>query len=266
MLMGHIWHVGYVDRGRNLTENNFYKPLRDVRAFVGNNAALLYRFGCMQFILERYNGMATALGVDCWRKAIELDPKIAARHAEFWKIYEIPLHDPDAAASGNDLTSALRFSIGLWFGGITDARALIKSTCYAELQPRMLEYVNTKEPPADENGNPENWDSERMNSFIILAEMGDVSLIKDRFWLFREFFHDAIIDGDLTVKQLGVVFTPVMTTEEYAEYRRFIEPELQQARERKGRYSTYLSGQAKIEGLLNDLKQAQPGHTQAYTE
>lgn len=258
LCMGYVWKLTMDERsGRRRHDDRYwFERNKIILEYANEHPELMYRFGTMLFILDRKRWQSVASGVDCWRAALKADPKLADRHAEFWKIYEIPLHE-DHAVCAKDLKSALVYSLGFAYGPVGDVRALIKERYYREVRDTLVAFANNKD-------NDNSVTSERANSFAILAEMGDASLIVDRFWLFRQTFDDYMTGDTPGREHMAALFAEAMTAEDYKEYRAILDTNLRDVRNKEGRYSGYTRAQDKLVNLLEDLRRAQPAHTDAF--
>lgn len=258
MAMGYRWWVGINERSdREFGSKQYWDRVGPIGEYIKGKPDLLYRWGTLRFILDRKNNLIAASGTDSWLEAVNLDPAIVSRHAEFWQIYETPLSD-EAAVCARDLKSALEYSLCLSAGPIAAARELVKLLYYKEMQPTLIKFANSKIE--------EGIDSERLNSFVILAEKGDALLIEDRYWLFRKAFNEYVFDSQVTQEQMRWLFMAPMTAENYREFRIMIDANILQATSKEGRYGTYPSGLGKVQALASDLKAAQPEHTASYEE
>lgn len=255
---GYVWKLTLDERsGRRRHDDKFwYERFNIILEHARTSPEHMYRFGTMLFILDRKRWQSVASGVDCWREALKADPSLAARHNEFWKIYEVPLNE-DHAACAKDLKSALTYSLGFAYGPLADVRALIKEKYFAELRDTLVRYANNKQPEGDVA-------TERLNSFCILAEMGDVELVTDRFWLFRQLFDDYMTSSLPSREHMKTLLAAPMSAEDYKEARTLIEGHLRDVRNKEGRYTVYTTATEKLNNLLEDLRQGQPLHTDAF--
>ncbi len=257
LCMGYVWNITIKERtGRRYDDRYWFDRTSVILEYAKTNPELMYRYGTMLFILDRKLWQAVASGVDLWREALKADPSLEARHAEFWKIYEVPLSE-EHLACGKDLKSALQYALGMSYGPVEDVRGLIKERYYKELRDTLVKYAANKQEDNE-------LDTERINSFGILAEMGDITLVEDRFWLFRRTFDDYMSGYAPTREQMKALFMAPMTEEDYKEYRAIIDPNLADAQAKTGRWSTYTNAVDKLTSLLNDLRGAQPAHTEVF--
>lgn len=255
LCMGYVWKATMDERGgrRRFDDKVWWERHNTILEFARTSPEHLYRYGTMLFILDRKRGQSVASGVDLWRQALKADPALVNRHAEFWKIYDVPLDDDDAACA-RDLRSALEYGLGLGYGPTEDVRALIKEMYYGPMRDKLVALANNRQ---DEN----EFETPRENSFAILAEMGDVELVEDRFWLFRKAFDNYMGSGFPRREHMKALFVAPMTAEDYKEYRAIIDSNLRDAQAKTGRWSSYSNAIERLTALQDDIRAAQPALT-----
>lgn len=254
MYMGYYFHVATNrKRDQESYKQQYWDRMTAIKEYVKDKPELKYRWGMVQFIADRAQRIIVAAGVDMWREAVEADPSLEARHNEFWKMYEVPSMTYFAEC-GKSLRDAMEYSLGLSMGPMDDVRALIKTRYYKDLKPTLVKFANNKQEEND-------VDTERENAFGILAEMGDVELIDDRFWLFRRTFEDYMGGNMPERSHMKALFAAPMTSDDYKEYRTIIDSNLKDAQAKTGRWSVYTNAVDKLTALLEDIREAQPAHT-----
>lgn len=254
MYMGYYFHVATNrKRDQEAYKQQYWDRMTAIREYIKGKPELMYRWGTLQFIADRAQRIIVASGVDMWRQALEADPSLEARHSEFWKIYEVPSMTYFEEC-GKSLRNAIEYSLGLSMGPMDDVRALAKTKFYKDLKPTLVKFANNKQ---DDN----EFDTERGNSFAILAEMGDIELVEDRFWLFRKTFEDYMGGSTPDRAHMKALFAAPMTMDDYKEYRAIIDSNLKDVQAKTGRWSVYSNAAEKLTALLEDIRATQPAHT-----
>jgi len=257
MYMGYYFHIATNrKRDQEAYKQQYWDRMTTIKEYIRDKPELKYRWGTVQFIADRAQRIIVASGLHEWLEAVNEDPSLEARHAEFWKLYEVPSMTYFAQC-GKSLRDAVEYSLGLSVGPIDSMRTLVKKRYYNDLKPTLLKFANNKQ---DDN----EFDTERENSFAVLAEMGDIDLVEDRFWLFRDTF-DSYMGGSTPDRvHMKALFAAPMTLEDYKEYRAIIDSNLKDVRAKTGRWSMYTNAVDKLTALLEDLREVQPAHTEVF--
>jgi hypothetical protein len=252
MRMGALWHFRTDPDTRRSWDNQVYwDRWRNVHDYVKDKPERQYRFGCLQYMLARYEWQATCEGADAWDSALKAEPSLAARHGELMQCYRIEF-EGDRADLGRDLKTDLKYMLGSFTGGLAPMRDLIKRLYYNDLRETLVSYAGSTD---------EQFATERMNALALLTEMGDAELIPDRFDIFRASF-DEFVTGDAVERHHAkALFEAPMTLEDYKEYRRLIDSSLTDVTNKTGKFSSYTKAGPNLQALLDDIRAAQPSLT-----
>ncbi|MCB9933720.1 MAG: adenylate/guanylate cyclase domain-containing protein [Planctomycetes bacterium] len=256
MKMGAMWQLLTDPKNRSGRDNRNYWELRgDVADYVKNKPEKLYRFGCMEFMLARVLWQSVCDGADSWLAAVSVDPSLSARHSDLMSCYRVTLNS-ERSELGRDLKTDVKYLLGCFTGGLIQMRDLVKKLFYNDLRETMVSYFGGMDPELE---------TERMNALAILSEMGDAALIPDRFAVFREQFDTFITSGGrLERYHSKALFEAEMSYDDYKEFRRLIDSTIEDVNNKTGKFSSYTRAREVLQGMLEDLRLAQPQHTAQY--
>jgi hypothetical protein len=253
MRMGSLWYFRTNAETRRTWQHSqvYWDRWRDVRDYVKNKPEKQYRFGCLEYMLARYEWQATCEGADEWDLALKADPSLAARHGELMLCYRV-VFEGDRANLGLDLKTDLKYMLSSFTGGLQPMRDMIKRMYYNEMRETLVSYAGSTD---------EQFAIQRMNALALLTEMGDAELIPDRFDIFRANF-DEFVSGDAVERHHAkALFEAPMTLDDYKEFRRLIDTNLTDVNNKTGRFSSYTKAPGSLQALLDDLRVAQPSLT-----
>ena len=256
--MGALWEYRTNSmRNKWRHSDKYWDKYRDIRDYVANKPEHAYRFGCFLFLLARASFIATAEGADFWEQALNADVSLKDRHEELCACYR-PNFTGDFAELGRTLKTDLEYLLGCFTNGIYAMRDLVKKYYYREMHSKLVGFASLTGEDA------EDFQTERMNSVAILLDMGDVELIPDRFYIFREHFKDIMTSDRLEREHAKALFLAPMTYEQYEEFRTLIDSTMADVAERKGPFGMYTNSMEKLQNMLDDIRVAQPQHTAQY--
>lgn len=258
MAMGGIWHFRMNNRsGWRHNETGYWRPWRKVQDEVSGNPERAYRFGCFNYMMSRNQWLATLDGVVFWKEATDADKSLMNRHANLCELYR-PTLSGDAKNLGYDLKTDVMYVLGYGYGSAKALHSLVKDYFYKDVRDRLVAFANTEDP---------NLRGEQVNALAILIDMGEAGVIQDPFGVFRDQFDDMMkFSATLTRHHRQAIFQLEISYDDYKEFRRVIDKNLEDVTNKVGPYANYTHARERLQEMQTDLRAAQPIHTEQFEQ
>lgn len=236
----------------------FFPEIWKLEEEFGDDADFMWRLGeNLWDISDKVNRIP--LGLLQYARAYKKNPRIIEGKTRFYdQLMEEMHYKQDAGISDSMKEEGIKEPI-------YDARFYVRKFYFKKARPDLIAGLTALMKKQFPNDKDQFDTTFNCNCFAVLADMGEASLVGNRFEFFRDIMvHETLSDSVLQPEHFKALFAESMSFDEYKQYRALLDELKQEAID--GKYQAYSLADDVIANWLVLLKEAQPQHTAEYSK